>query len=135
MTLKGRVEQRAGYSIAQINHMRDVFGTQPYRPAGADPVVVGVAAHKGGAYKTATAVHLAQWLALQGLRVLLVDATDPQATASLYHGYVPDLHIPHPDTPLPFHLCPPSVSLSALLPTCCPILPIFPSFVSLFLLL
>lgn len=127
MTMKGRVEQRAGYSIAQINHMRAVFETQPYRPDDQDPVVVGVAAHKGGAYKTATAVHLAQWLALEGLRVLLVDATDPQATASLYHGYVPDLHVHENDTLLPFYLGQRTDAYYAIKPTCWPNLDIIPS--------
>lgn len=27
MEMRGRVEQRVGYTIEQINHMRDVFGT------------------------------------------------------------------------------------------------------------
>ncbi len=37
------------------------------------PPVIGVAAHKGGVYKTSVSVHLAQDLALKGLRVLLVE--------------------------------------------------------------
>ncbi|WP_423227458.1 AAA family ATPase [Pantoea agglomerans] len=131
MIMKGRVEQRAGYSIAQINHMRAVFGQLPYRPEGAEPVVVGVAALKGGAYKTATSVHLAQWLALQGLRVLLVDATDPQATASLYHGYVPDLHVHEDDTLLPFYLGQRDDAFYAIKPTCWPNLDIIPSCLGL----
>lgn len=131
MIMKGRVEQRAGYSIAQINHMRAVFGQLPYRPEGADPVVVGIAALKGGAYKTATSVHLAQWLALQGLRVLLVDATDPQATASLYHGYVPDLHVHEDDTLLPFYLGQRDDAFYAIKPTCWPNLDIIPSCLGL----
>jgi chromosome partitioning protein len=28
MEMRGRVEQRVGYTIEQINHMRDVFGTR-----------------------------------------------------------------------------------------------------------
>ncbi|WP_454771083.1 nucleotide-binding protein [Escherichia coli] len=40
-----------------------------------------VAAHKGGVYKTSVSVHLAQDLALKGLRVLLVEGNDPQGTA------------------------------------------------------
>ena len=28
MEIRGRVEQRVGYTIEQINHMRDVFGTR-----------------------------------------------------------------------------------------------------------
>ena len=127
MVLKGRIKQRDGYTIKQINNMRDVFGTRPHRPVGTDPQVVAIAAHKGGAYKTATAVHLAQKLALDGLRVLLIDATDPQATASLYHGYVPDLHIHAEDTLLPFYLGQRTDALYAIKETCWPNLDIIPS--------
>ncbi|MFK3843865.1 MULTISPECIES: plasmid-partitioning protein SopA [Serratia] len=123
----GRVEQRTGYSIQQINAMRDVFGTRPTRPAGQDPVVLAVAAHKGGAYKTSTSVHIAQWMALQGLRVLLIDATDPQATASLYHGYVPDLHIHPEDTLLPYYMGQRDDAAYSIKPTCWPNLDIIPS--------
>lgn len=128
MVNKGRAgSQRAGYTIEQINNMRDIFGTRPQRPEGQDPVVVGIAAHKGGAYKTATAVHFAQKMALDGLRVLLVDATDPQATASLYHGYVPDLHVHAEDTLLPFYLGERDDAFYAVKPTCWPNLDIIPS--------
>lgn len=131
MITKGVVEQRAGYSIEQICNMRNVFETNPFRPEGQDPVIVGIAAHKGGAYKTAEAVHLAQWLALQGVRVLLVDATDPQATASLYHGYVPDLHIHEEDTLLPFYLGQRTDAYYAIKPTCWPNLDIIPACLSI----
>jgi chromosome partitioning protein len=69
--------------------MRDVFGTRLRRSEDAFPPVIGVAAHKGGVYKTSVSVHLAQDLALKGLRVLLVEGNDPQGTASMYHGWVP----------------------------------------------
>lgn len=127
METRGRVSQRAGYTIQQINDMRSIFGTLRHRPEGTDPVVLAIAAHKGGAWKTATAVHQAQWLALQGLRVLLIDATDPQATASLYHGYVPDLHIHEEDTLLPFYLGERDDAFYAIKPTCWPNLDIIPS--------
>lgn len=126
-TMQGRVEQRAGYTIEQINSMRDHFGTRPSRPEGESPVVLAIAAHKGGAYKTSTSVHMAQWAALQGLRVLLIDATDPQATASLYHGYVPDLHIHADDTLLPYYLGQRDDAQYAIKPTCWPNLDIIPS--------
>lgn len=48
METRGRVEQRVGYTIEQINHMRDVFGTRLRRAEDAFPPVIGVAAHKGG---------------------------------------------------------------------------------------
>ncbi|EPJ3207983.1 plasmid-partitioning protein SopA [Citrobacter freundii] len=127
MVTRGRVPQRAGYTIEQINSMRDHFGTRPSRPEGQSPVVLTIAAHKGGAYKTSTSVHMAQWAALQGLRVLLIDATDPQATASLYHGYVPDLHIHAEDTLLPYYLGERDNAEYAIKPTCWPNLDIIPS--------
>ncbi|EEI9693355.1 plasmid-partitioning protein SopA [Salmonella enterica subsp. enterica serovar Durham] len=127
METRGRVEQRSGYTIQQINSMRAIFGTLNRRPENESPVVLAVAAHKGGAWKTASAVHQAQWLALQGLRVLLLDATDPQGTASLYHGYVPDLHVHAEDTLLPFYLGERDDALYAIKPTCWPNLDIIPS--------
>lgn len=125
--VRGRVPQRAGYTIGQINDMRDHFGTRPSRPDGQSPAVLAIAAHKGGAFKTSTSVHMAQWAALQGLRVLLIDATDPQATASLYHGYVPDLHIHAKDTLLPYYLGERDNAEYAIKPTCWPNLDIIPS--------
>lgn len=125
--VRGRVPQRAGYTIEQINDMRDHFGTRPSRPEGQSPAVLAIAAHKGGAFKTSTSVHMAQWAALQGLRVLLIDATDPQATASLYHGYVPDLHIHAEDTLLPYYLGERDNAEYAIKPTCWPNLDIIPS--------
>lgn len=131
MEKRGRVEQRIGYTIEQINYMREVFGTVRRRPESADPVVLAVAAHKGGAYKTSSSVHLAQWLALQGLRVLLVEGNDPQATASMYHGYIPDLNIHANDTLLPFYLGERDNAEYAIKTTCWPNLDIIPSCLSL----
>lgn len=131
MEKRGRVEQRIGYTIEQVNHMRDVFGTTPRHPDDETPVVIAVTAHKGGAYKTATAVHLAQWHALQGLRVLLVEGNDPQATASLYHGYIPDVTVHADDTLLPFYLGERDNAEYAIKPTCWPGLDIIPSCLSL----
>lgn len=131
MEKRGRVEQRIGYTIEQINYMREVFGTVRRRPENADPVVLAIAAHKGGAYKTSSSVHLAQWLALQGLRVLLVEGNDPQATASMYHGYIPDLNIHADDTLLPFYLGERDNAEYAIKTTCWPNLDIIPSCLSL----
>ncbi len=127
MVQRGFSEMREGYTIYQIQHMREVFGTAPRRLPGQPCITVGVAAHKGGAYKTSSSVHLAQWLSMQGWRVLLIDATDPQATASLYHGYVPDLHIHADDTLLPFYLGERTDVHYAIKPTCWPSLDIIPS--------
>ncbi|MXF09081.1 AAA family ATPase, partial [Escherichia coli] len=95
------------------------------------PPVIGVAAHKGGVYKTSVSVHLAQDLALKGLRVLLVEGNDPQGTASMYHGWVPDLHIHAEDTLLPFYLGEKDDVTYAIKPTCWPGLDIIPSCLAL----
>jgi chromosome partitioning protein len=60
METRGRVEQCVGYTIEQINHMRDVFGTRLQRAEDAFPPVIGVTAHKGEVYKTSVSIHLAQ---------------------------------------------------------------------------
>jgi chromosome partitioning protein len=73
------------YSLERINYYRDLFGTRLRRPPGSKAVRLAVANFKGGAAKTTTAIHLAQFCALQGLRVLMVDL-DPQATSTLLFG-------------------------------------------------
>lgn len=52
--------------------------------------VISVANFKGGSGKTTTSVHLAQYLALRGYRVLAVDL-DPQASLSTILGQIPDI--------------------------------------------
>jgi chromosome partitioning protein len=94
--------RRLGYTIYQINEMRAVFNTFPHRKKGDEPLVTAICGHKGGGWKTAVSVHMAQWLALQGYRVLLVDH-DPQGTSSLYHGYTP-MRVADDKTLLPFYL-------------------------------
>lgn len=94
---------RAGYTLEQIDSMRDVFGKQPYRPEGSEAVVFAVTGGKGGCYKTSTAANYAQWLSLRGYRVLVVDM-DPQAHLSMYFGYHPELNTTINDTVLPYLL-------------------------------
>ncbi len=59
--------------------------------------VLAVTNFKGGSGKTTTAVHLAQYLALQGYRVLAIDL-DPQASMSTLFGYQPELDLSGSDT-------------------------------------
>ncbi|QWT16521.1 AAA family ATPase [Sphingobium xenophagum] len=93
--------RRERYTLAQLNDMRGVFGTRPYR-APTDPCcVVAVQNFKGGVGKSTVAVHLAQYLAIRGYRVALVDC-DSQASATTLFGYVPDLDLEEDDTLYPF---------------------------------
>jgi chromosome partitioning protein len=52
---------------------------------------------KGGSGKTTSASHFAQWLVLQGYRVLLVDL-DPQASATALMGLTPAVDVRESDT-------------------------------------
>ena len=81
--------RRVNYTLGDLNHMRDVFGTRPWRDP-ADPLaILAIQNFKGGVGKSTIAVHLAQYLAIRGYRVLLMDC-DSQASTTMMFGLVPD---------------------------------------------
>ncbi|CTQ47332.1 plasmid partitioning protein RepA [Roseibium aggregatum] len=89
---------RRSYTLAQINEVRETLAAKkpaeatrflPRRKPGDKLQVLAVANFKGGSAKTTTTVHLAHYLALQGLRVLAIDL-DPQASLSAMFGYQPE---------------------------------------------
>ncbi|HTH99774.1 MAG TPA: AAA family ATPase, partial [Acidisoma sp.] len=93
--------RRVGYTLAEVNQMREVFGTRPWRGA-EDPVsIIAVQNFKGGVGKSTVSAHLAQYLAIQGYRVCLVDC-DSQGSSTALFGYVPDLDIHEEETLYPF---------------------------------
>jgi chromosome partitioning protein len=93
--------RRIGYTLAELNAMRTVFGTQPWRVT-SDPLsIIAVQNFKGGVGKSTVSVHLAQYLAMRGYRVCLIDC-DSQGSATMMMGYVPDLDIAEEDTLYPF---------------------------------
>ena len=93
--------RRVGYALGQVNDMRGVFGTRPWR-APEDPcAVIAVQNFKGGVGKSTLSVHLAQFLAIKGYRVALIDC-DSQASATTLFGYVPDLDLGEEQTLYPF---------------------------------
>ena len=93
--------RRVGYTLAQLNDMRGVFGTRPWRDPDDPCAVVAVQNFKGGVGKSTISVHLAQYLAIRGYRVLLIDC-DSQASATTLFGYVPDLDLSEDETLYPF---------------------------------
>ena len=93
--------RRVGYTLAQLNDMRGVFGTRPWRAADDPCAILAVQNFKGGVGKSTLSVHLAQYLAIKGYRVLLIDC-DSQASASTLFGYIPDLDLEEGDTLYPF---------------------------------
>jgi len=90
------------YTLAQINEIRRhlASGTRgrealdfvPYRRPGEHLQVLAVTNFKGGSGKTTTSAHLAQYLALQGYRVLAIDL-DPQASLSALLGVLPETDV------------------------------------------
>jgi chromosome partitioning protein len=93
--------RRERYTLAQLNDMRGVFGTRPYRDVDDPCCVVAIQNFKGGVGKSTLAVHLAQYLSIRGYRVALIDC-DSQASATTLFGYVPDLDLSEGDTLYPF---------------------------------
>ncbi len=90
---------RRSYTLDQINELRKLLeeGAKgkrylPQRLDGEQCQVLSVVNFKGGSGKTTTAAHLAQFLALNGYRVLAVDL-DPQASLTALHGYQPEFDI------------------------------------------
>ena len=95
------------YSLSDINEIRRMFATSargreaiefvPHRRENEHLQVLAVTNFKGGSGKTTTSAHLAQYLALQGYRVLAVDL-DPQASLSALLGVLPELNVGHNET-------------------------------------
>jgi|TARA_R110002110_G_C13460973_1_gene718239 chromosome partitioning protein len=77
------------YSLERINLARDYFNTRPGRREGDKPLVQAVINFKGGVFKTTISLHEAQYLALKGYRVLLIDA-DSQASTTRFFEFNPD---------------------------------------------
>lgn len=98
-TASGR---RIGYTLAELNQMRAVFGTRPWRDPATDPLaIVAVQNFKGGVGKSTVSAHLAQYLAIRGYRVCLIDC-DSQGSSTALFGLVPDLDIAEEETLYPF---------------------------------
>lgn len=93
------------YSVSDIRELRRFLdetgkGDRHYLPVRRlheHLQVIAVANFKGGSGKTTTSAHLAQYLALQGYRVLAIDL-DPQASLSALHGFQPEFDIQDNET-------------------------------------
>ena len=91
---------RRHYSIENIQELRVLLEktarkTGDYLPGRRDGdhmQIIGVMNFKGGSGKTTTSAHLAQYLALQGYRVLGIDL-DPQASFTALHGVQPEFDL------------------------------------------
>lgn len=84
--------RRTGYSLAEINRMREVFGTLPHRAPEDPAMVLAVQSFKGGVGKSTVTCHLAQYLALKGYRVCVIDCDSQASTTSIF-GLNPDVDV------------------------------------------
>ncbi len=94
--------RRTGYRLEDVNRMREVFGTLPRRGPEDPATVLAVQNFKGGVGKSTVLVHLAQYLALQGYRVCVIDCDSQGSTTSIF-GLNPDVDVDEDeDTLYPF---------------------------------
>jgi len=91
---------RRQYSIQDVNEIREYLDRNgksgrkyvKHRSGNEHLQVISCVNFKGGSAKTTTSAHLAQYLALNGYRVLAVDL-DPQASLTALHGLQPEFDI------------------------------------------
>ena len=88
---------RLPYNLTELDKMRKVFGTRPWREPEDTPAIISVSNFKGGVGKSTIAIHLAQHFAIKGYRTLLVDC-DSQASSTMMFGYRPDIDLGENDT-------------------------------------
>ncbi|MBK1646215.1 chromosome partitioning protein [Thiocapsa imhoffii] len=95
--------RRCGYSLEDMNRMRALFGTEPRRSSADEAVILSFSNFKGGVGKSSFACHSAQYFAIHGYRVLIVDL-DSQASTTTVFGFNPDLQIGRDETIAPYLL-------------------------------
>jgi chromosome partitioning protein len=90
------------FSLAELHTIQADMGLLPRRDPAMDmPITMAVCNFKGGVAKTTTSIHLGQYLALKGYRVLMLDL-DAQASLTQLFGILPHLEVESKDTVLPF---------------------------------
>ncbi len=123
--------RRRGWTLEQINTIRDLLDRNPYRAPEDPPAVVGILNFKGGSGKTTTALYLAHYLALQGYRLLVVDL-DSQASLTSQFVVNPDETIEEEETLSPFFAGDRDTLASLPRPTYWPRIDLIPANLSLY---
>lgn len=97
-----KTNRRTGYTLAQVNNMRVHFNALPHRQDDEDPLVLAIQNFKGGVGKSTLVCHLAQYFALKGYRVCVIDCDSQASTTSMF-GLNPDVDVDEEeDTLYPF---------------------------------
>ncbi len=84
--------RRRDFTLEELYTLREAFKFPGKRIAGQPGMIVSICNFKGGVAKTTTAAHLAQYLVMQGYRVLLVDL-DAQASLTQLFGILPHTEV------------------------------------------
>ena len=93
--------RRMGYTLPDVNRMRDYFNLRPGRLEAEEPVRLAIQNFKGGVGKSTLCTHFSQYLAERGYRILVIDC-DSQASTTTTFGLRPDHDLTAKDTLLPF---------------------------------
>jgi chromosome partitioning protein len=93
--------RRTGYTLAEVNGIREHFGVIRGRQPGEEPIRMAFQNFKGGVGKSTLCTHFSQYLVERGHRVLVIDC-DSQASTTTTFGLRPDLDLGTKDTLLPF---------------------------------
>lgn len=80
---------RRYYTLEDLTSIREALGIRPGKATGEDAVVVAVQNFKGGVGKSTITKHFADYLALHGYKVLVVDC-DPQASTTTMFDIQPE---------------------------------------------
>ena len=96
----GKRGQGRRFSLVEARQWVKAMRPSPPRPPGQPGLVIAVANTKGGVGKTTTAFTLAQGLSRRGYDTLLFDA-DPQGSATMLTGTVPEKDVDESDTVMP----------------------------------
>lgn len=80
---------RRYYSLEDLTHIREALNIHPGKSPDEDAVVIAVQNFKGGVGKSTITKHFADFLALQGFNVLVIDC-DPQASTTTMFDIQPE---------------------------------------------
>lgn len=87
------------FTLQRINELREQANTLYRRPEGSEPFVIALSKLKGGVGNTTVCVHFAHYLAMMGLKILVVDMDYQSSATTVLGGFNPDIHLEDEDTP------------------------------------
>ncbi len=80
---------RRFYTLEDLTHIREALGIHPGKAPDEDAVIIAIQNFKGGVGKSTITKHFADFLALHGFRVLVIDC-DPQASTTTMFDIQPE---------------------------------------------